>query len=84
VVNLHRVRSVPRLGALLAALFGTLLLVYTLAVSVRRRIRQLGVLQALGVNARRVGRVLRRQGVALALAITPIGVPLGVVAGAVF
>ena len=84
VVNLHRVRSLPRLGALLAAFFGTVLLAYTLAVSVRRRIRQLGVLRALGMNARRVGRVLMWQGIALALAITLIGLPLGVVVGAIF
>ncbi len=45
VVNLHRVDSLPALGALIAALFGTMLLAYTLAVSERRRTRQLGVLQ---------------------------------------
>jgi hypothetical protein len=82
-VNLHRVRSLPLLGALLAALFGTVLLAYTLAVAVRRRIRQLGVLRALGMSARRVGRVLVWQGVALALAIVVIGVPLGLVLGAI-
>src|SRR5439155_6972342 len=84
VVNLHRVRSLPLVGALLAALFGTVLLAYTLAVSVRRRIHQLGVLRALGMNARRIGRVLVWQGIALALAITLIGLPLGVGVGAVF
>ena len=83
IVNLHRVRSLPLLGALLAALFGTVLLAYTLAVAVRRRVRQLGVLRALGMNGRRVGRVLLWQGVALALAIVVIGLPLGLAVGAV-
>jgi hypothetical protein len=83
IVNLHRVRSLPLLGGLLAALFGTVLLAYTLAVAVRRRIRQLGVLRALGMNARQVGRVLVWQGVALALTIALIGLPLGIALGAV-
>ena len=83
IVNLHRVRSLPLVGALLAALFGTVLLAYTLAVAVRRRVRQLGVLRALGMNGRRVGRVLLWQGVALALAIVVIGLPLGLAVGAV-
>jgi hypothetical protein len=83
IVNLHRVRSLPLLGALIAALFGTVLLAFTLAVAVRRRIRQLGVLRALGMNARRVGRVLMWQGVALALAIVVIGLPLGIAIGVV-
>jgi ABC-type lipoprotein release transport system permease subunit len=83
MVNLHRVRSLPLLGALLAALFGTVLVAYTLAVGVRRRTRQLGVLRALGMNARRVGRVLVWQGVALSLAIVLIGLPLGVALGTV-
>jgi hypothetical protein len=83
LVNLRRVRSLPLLGALVAALFGTLLLAYTLAVGARRRVHQLGILRALGMSARRVGRVLVWQGVALALAITVIGLPLGVAFGTV-
>jgi len=83
IVNLHRVRTLPLLGGLLAALFGTVLLAYTLAVAVRRRLRQLGVLRALGMSARRVGRVLVWQGVALALTLALIGLPLGVALGAV-
>jgi hypothetical protein len=83
IVNLHRVRSLPLSGALLAALFGTVLLAYTLAVAVRRRLRQLGVLRALGMSSRRVGRVLMWQGVALALAIVVVGLPLGIAFGAV-
>jgi hypothetical protein len=83
VVNLHRVLALPALGALLAAVFGTVLLAYTLAVSVRHRIRQLGVLRALGMTTRRVGRVLVCQGAALALAIALAGIPLGLVFGVV-
>jgi hypothetical protein len=83
VVNLNRVRSLPVLGALVAALFGTMLLAYTLAVGARRRVHQLGILRALGMNARRVGRVLVWQGVTLALAVTIIGIPLGIALGSV-
>jgi hypothetical protein len=39
VVNLHRVRNLPALGALIAALLGIVLLAYTLAVGVRARTR---------------------------------------------
>jgi hypothetical protein len=81
VVNLHRVDSLPALGAVIAASFGTMLLAYTLAVSARRRTRQLGVLRALGMSGRRVSSALAWQGVALALTTTIIGLPLGIALG---
>ena len=83
IVNLHRVRTLPILGVLLAAALGTILMAYTLAVSVRVRVHHLGVLRALGMTPRRVGRVLVWQGVALAVAIMAIGIPLGLVFGSV-
>ena len=36
IVNLHRVRSLPIAGAMVAALLGVIVLAYTLAVGVRR------------------------------------------------
>jgi hypothetical protein len=83
VVNLHRVRALPVLGGLLAAVLGTILLAYTLAVSVRVRERELGVLRALGMTSGRVGRVVLWQGAALALAVTVVGVPLGLALGSI-
>jgi putative ABC transport system permease protein len=41
------------------------------------------VLRALGMTSRRVGRVLIWQGVSLALAITVVGLPLGLGLGSV-
>jgi putative ABC transport system permease protein len=69
-------------GALLAGLLGVLLLVYTLAVSVRMRTGELAVLRALGMTSRRVGRVLGWEGLALAAAMLVVGIPIGVVLGA--
>jgi hypothetical protein len=83
VVNLHRVRLLPVLAALLAAALGIILLFSTLAVSVRVRTRQLAVLRALGMPARRLRRVLAYQGVVLAIVICLIGLPIGVAVGSV-
>ena len=81
VVNLHKVRALPLIGALLAAFLGTVLLAYTLIVTARARTRELGVLRALGLSARSTGRVLMCQGVMLALAIAAVGVPAGLLVG---
>jgi putative ABC transport system permease protein len=83
VVNLHRVRALPLLAVALAAALGAILLFYTLAVGARARIRQLAVLRALGMPARRLARVIAYQGVVLALAMCVIGLPIGVVTGVV-
>lgn len=79
VVSLHDVRGPSQLGALLAALLGATLMAYTLAVGSRSR--DLAVLRALGMSARRVTRVLVWRGVMLALAILTIGIPLGLITG---
>jgi predicted lysophospholipase L1 biosynthesis ABC-type transport system permease subunit len=81
VVNLHRVRSLPLVGAFIAALMGIVLLAYTLAIGVRARTRELGVLRALGMSTGRVGRVLAWQGVIIAALVTIIGLPAGVFLG---
>jgi hypothetical protein len=77
IVNLQRVRRLPLLGMLVAGFLGTVVLVYTLAVSARARSRELAVLRALGLSARRVGAVLAWQGAVLGAGILVIGLPLG-------
>jgi hypothetical protein len=81
VVNLHRVRSLLLIAAGLAAALGIVVLAYTLAVSARVRRQEFGVLRAIGLSTRRLGRALAWQGVALAAVIALIGIPLGVVVG---
>jgi ABC-type antimicrobial peptide transport system permease subunit len=81
VVNLHRVRSLLLIAAALAALLGVTVLAYTLAVGVRARRQELGVLRAIGMSARHVGHALAWQGVALATVIVVVGVPLGLGVG---
>jgi putative ABC transport system permease protein len=81
IVNLHRVRSLPILGIVLAGLLGTTVLGYTLAMSVRARARDLSMLRALGLPSRRLRTVLASQGVALTSAMLVLGLPLGVLVG---
>jgi hypothetical protein len=81
VVNLRRVRAIPRLGIALSCALGLLLLAYTLAVGVRARSRELGVLRALGISGRQLRGVLSWEGVLIGFVIVAIGLPLGVVAG---
>jgi hypothetical protein len=81
IVNLRRVRAIPRLAIALACVLGLLLLAYTLAVGVRARGRELGVLRALGVSGRQLRGVLSWEGMLIAFVIVVIGLPLGVVAG---
>jgi putative ABC transport system permease protein len=83
VVNLHRTRWLLLLASALAAILGSILLIYTLAVGARLRTRQLAILRALGMTRRRVGRVLASQGIVLALAMCLIGIPVGVAAGSI-
>ncbi len=82
VVNLYRVRSLPLFGGTVAAAFAIVLLGYTLAVGVRLRTREMGVLRALGMTARRMPRVLADQRMMLTVVMVTIGVPLGLLLGA--
>lgn len=82
IVNLQRVRRLPLIGLGLAGLLGTILLVYTLAISARARTRELAVMRTLGLASRRVSGVLAWQGIVLALGMLVIGVPIGLVLGA--
>lgn len=81
VGNLHRIRRLPLVGLLLAGLLGTLLLLYTLAVSARARAHELAVMRALGLTSRRVRRVLAWEGGVLGAAIVLLGIPVGLVLG---
>ncbi len=82
VVNLHRVRTLPIVGALIAAVLAVVLVAFTLMVSVRLRTRELGTLRALGLPARRLASVLSWQGIALTAVLVTIGIPLGLLGGA--
>jgi hypothetical protein len=81
VVNLHRIRRLPLIGLLLAGLMGTLLLIYTLAISARARAGELAVLRAIGMSAKGLRRVLVWQGALLGAGIVIIGLPAGVALG---
>lgn len=81
IVNLHRVRRLPLLGLLLAGFMGTILLVYTLAISARARSRELAVLRALGLPSTRLRRVLAWQGAVLGAGMLLVGLPIGLVLG---
>jgi putative ABC transport system permease protein len=82
VVNLHRVRGVPLLGAAVAGFLGIFVLVYALVAGVRARTRELAVLRALGLTSRRLRRVLAWQGGLLAAGMVVIGMPVGLLVGA--
>ena len=81
VASLHRVRLLPLLGVAFAGLLGTIVLAFMLATSVRLRTRELAMLRALGLRARRVDMILAWQGIALAAATLVFGLPLGIAAG---
>ena len=77
IVNLHRVRTLPLLGIVLAATLGTVILVSTIAFSVRARRRDLSVLRVLGLPPGRLTTVLASQGIALAAATLVVGTSWG-------
>ncbi|HTL84607.1 MAG TPA: FtsX-like permease family protein, partial [Acidimicrobiia bacterium] len=83
VVNLHRVRSLLLIAVGLAALLGVAVVAYTLAIGVRARRRELGVLRAIGMSSRHVGHALAWQGVALAAVIVVVGIPIGLGLGSI-
>jgi putative ABC transport system permease protein len=60
---------------------GLFVLMYTLAVGVRARTRDLAVLRAIGLPARRVRRVLAWQGTVLGVGMALVGIPVGLLLG---
>jgi hypothetical protein len=81
VVNLHRVTSLPRVGLVLAGLMGIIVLAYVMAVSARIRARDLAVLRALGLPARRIRRILTSESLILAAGVALVGIPIGLLLG---
>ncbi len=81
VVNLRRVRELPLLGLVIAGAMGTIVLVYTLAVGRRGRLRDLAVLRTLGLSSAQLRRSTAWEGLLVAGAMVAVGVPIGFVAG---
>jgi ABC-type lipoprotein release transport system permease subunit len=81
VVNMHRVRRVPLLGIGLAGALGTIILAYVVFAGVRSYRRELAVLRAIGLDAKRVRRVVVWQGAFTAIVVVVIGIPLALLAG---
>jgi FtsX-like permease family len=81
-VSLHRLRVLPIAGLLLAGLLGTVLLVYVLAIAVRARTKEFGIVRALGMSARRLRRVLGWEAIVISTAMALIGIPVGLFLGA--
>lgn len=81
IVSLDQLRSLPLVFAALLVLLVSVTVVHALAVSVRRRRRDLAILQVLGADRRSVIAVGVWQGVTIGVAAVLLGVPVGVVAG---
>ena len=81
VLNFHRVRGLPIIGLAVAGTIALFVLLYALALGIRIRSRDLAILRALGLPARRVRRVLAWFGTLLAAGIVAIGIPTGLLLG---
>jgi hypothetical protein len=81
VVTLHRVRSLWRIGFGLLALMLVALLGYFLAVTMRVRGHDLGVLRTLGLLARQLTRSVAAEVAIVSLIVLAVGLPLGVLLG---
>jgi len=84
IASLHRVRELPLTGLLFAAAMVVVVLLYSLAASVRVRARDVATLRALGLAPRRLAHVFASHGIALATVMVLVGVPLGLVGGVAF
>lgn len=81
--SLQRIQSGGVLGALLSLAISALLVLFTMALITRERIREIGVLKALGAPNLTVIRQFVSEAIALSLAGTLVGIAL-FVAGASF
>jgi hypothetical protein len=80
-VNMHRVRGVPMVGIAIASTLAALVVGYTVGAGVAGHRRELAILQAVGLERRRVRWAIAWQGgITLGFALA-IGMPLGIVAG---
>ena len=76
-------RRIPAILAVLLGILALLTLVHALLVSVQSRRRDLAVLRALGANPPWIGRAVHWQATVLTAAPLVLGVPLGLIGGAV-
>jgi hypothetical protein len=81
VANVQRVSGLPLALAALLAVLGAATLGHTLAISTRRRRRDLAVLKTLGFVRRQVWATLAWQATTMAVVALLVGLPLGVAAG---
>lgn len=82
IVNMHGVRGVPLLGIGLAGAIGTVTLAYVIVAGARTHRREFAVLRAIGLESRRVRRIVLWQGALTAVVMVAIGLPLSLLAGA--
>jgi putative ABC transport system permease protein len=83
VATFGELQELPWLVTVLLSGLAVLTVVHLLSSSVRRRRRDLGVLQALGTVPRQLGWIVGWQAVAIAVLALAIGAPLGIAAGRV-
>jgi len=81
IVDYHSVGSTPVFLAAALALGAVAALALTLVASVRRRRRDLALLEALGFTPRQLARVVAWQATVTALVGVVVGVPLGILIG---
>ncbi|HUY51992.1 MAG TPA: ABC transporter permease [Streptosporangiaceae bacterium] len=81
IVNLQNVDGLPLVLAGLVVFLGSVILANTLAISVRRRRRDLAILKALGFGRRQVASTVAWQATSFILVALVLGLPLGVTAG---
>jgi len=83
VARLDDVRGFPAAIAVTLVLLGVIAVSYTLAATVARRRRELGVLSVLGLRPRQRRTVISTQATALAIAALVVGIPIGLIVGQV-
>jgi hypothetical protein len=81
VARLEEVRGHLALLVAFLAAIASLAVAHALAITIRRRRRDLGVLRSLGFTRRQVRRAVLTPAAVLAVAALAIGLPLGVMAG---
>jgi ABC-type lipoprotein release transport system permease subunit len=79
--SIERVSALPELFVLVLTCLAIVLLLHTLVTSVRRRRREIAVLEAIGFVRRQVRTSIVMHAVALVSVALLIGIPAGIVAG---
>jgi hypothetical protein len=79
--NIERVSALPELFSGILAGLAVVLLLHTLVTSIRRRRRELAVLEAIGFVRWQVRASIVMHAIALVVVSMVIGIPIGVVAG---